>query len=34
MFWTLFRRPALLPFAITLAINGYHYRKICELHVL
>jgi hypothetical protein len=34
MLWTLFRRPALLPFAITLAINGYHYRRICELHIL
>ena len=34
LFWTRFRRPELLPLAITLAIYGYHYRKICELHVL
>jgi hypothetical protein len=34
LFWTLFRRPALLPMAVTLAIYGYHFRKVCELHVL
>ena len=28
MFWTLFRRPAMLPLTITLAIYGYHFRKI------
>lgn len=32
--WTLVRRPKLLPLAITLAICGYHYRKICELYIL
>ncbi len=32
--WTLARRPRLLPLAITLAIYGYHYRRICELHIL
>jgi hypothetical protein len=31
--WTLFRRPSALPQAITLAIYGYHFRRICELHV-
>ncbi|UCC51444.1 MAG: DUF4070 domain-containing protein, partial [Anaerolineaceae bacterium] len=31
-FWTLFRRPAHFPMAITLAIYGFHFRKICELH--
>ena len=31
--WTLFRRPRSFPLAITLAICGYHFRKICELHV-
>jgi radical SAM superfamily enzyme YgiQ (UPF0313 family) len=30
--WTLFRRPGLFPLAITLAIYGFHFRKICELH--
>ncbi len=30
--WTLFHRPVLLPSAITLAINGFHFRRICELH--
>ncbi len=31
--WTSFRRPALLPLAVTLAITGYHFRRVCELHV-
>jgi radical SAM superfamily enzyme YgiQ (UPF0313 family) len=34
LFWTLARRPRLLPLAVTLAIYGYHYRRICELHIL
>jgi radical SAM superfamily enzyme YgiQ (UPF0313 family) len=34
LFWTLFRRPQLFPLAITLAIYGHHFRKVCELHVL
>lgn len=29
---TLFRRPGRLPQAITLAIYGYHFRKICDQH--
>lgn len=33
-FWTLFRRPRLFPIAITLAIYGYHFRQVFELHVL
>jgi hypothetical protein len=33
-FWTLFRRPKALPMAVTLAIYGYHFRRICELRVL
>jgi radical SAM superfamily enzyme YgiQ (UPF0313 family) len=32
--WTLFRRPRLFPLAVTLAIYGYHFRRICELRVL
>ncbi|MCK9275964.1 MAG: B12-binding domain-containing radical SAM protein [Syntrophales bacterium] len=32
--WTLARRPRQLPLAVTLAIYGYHYRRICELHIL
>jgi radical SAM superfamily enzyme YgiQ (UPF0313 family) len=32
--WTLFRRPQLLPLAITFTIYGHHFRKICELHIL
>jgi hypothetical protein len=32
-FWTLFRRPQLFPQAITLAIMGYHFRQVIELHV-
>ncbi len=33
-FWTLFRRPRLFPYAITFAIYGYHFRQICNLHIL
>ncbi|NVL90392.1 MAG: B12-binding domain-containing radical SAM protein [Desulfobacterales bacterium] len=33
LFWTLFRRPELLSLAITLAIHGHHFRRICELHI-
>ncbi len=29
-FWSLFRRPRLFPLAITLAIYGFHFRKIFE----
>ncbi len=29
--WTLFRRPRLFPMAVTLAIYGHHFRKVCEL---
>ena len=32
-FWTLFRKPRLFPLAITFAIYGYHFRRICDLHV-
>ncbi|MBW1782181.1 MAG: B12-binding domain-containing radical SAM protein [Deltaproteobacteria bacterium] len=31
--WTLFRRPNMLPLTITLAIYGYHFRKICNLKI-
>lgn len=34
LLWTQFRRPRLLPQAIILAIYGYHFRKICERHVM
>jgi len=34
LMWTMVRRPRMLPLAVTLAIYGYHYRKICELHIL
>ncbi len=29
--WTLCRCPKLLPLAITLAIHGHHFRKVCKL---
>jgi hypothetical protein len=32
--WTLVHRPKLFPLAVTLAIYGYHFRKICELRPL
>jgi hypothetical protein len=31
--WTLARRPRLFPVAITLAIYGYHFRQVVELHL-
>ncbi|MBN2385862.1 MAG: B12-binding domain-containing radical SAM protein [Anaerolineales bacterium] len=31
--WTLVRRPRLFPLAITLSIYGYHFRRVCELHI-
>ena len=34
MTWTLVRKPRLLPMAITFAIYGYHFRRICEIHIL
>jgi len=33
LFRTLFRRPKMLPLAITLAIYGYHFRKVCTLKI-
>jgi radical SAM superfamily enzyme YgiQ (UPF0313 family) len=32
--WTLVCRPRLLPDAVMLAIYGYHFRKICDQHVV
>ncbi len=34
LIWALFRKPKLFPWAITLAIYGHHYRRICELYIL
>ncbi len=34
LLWTLFRRPSLFPLAVTLAIYGHHFHKVCELHIL
>jgi radical SAM superfamily enzyme YgiQ (UPF0313 family) len=31
-FWSLFRRPRLFPLAITLAIYGFHFRKVFREH--
>ncbi len=33
LFWTLRERPALFSTAVTMAIYGYHFNKICELHI-
>jgi len=33
IFWALFRRPRMFPLAVTLAVYGYHFRRICELHI-
>ncbi len=32
-FWALFRRPRLFPLAITMAIMGFHFRQVVELHI-
>ena len=34
LFWTMVRKPRLLPMAVTLAIYGHHYRSVYELHIL
>ena len=31
--WTLFRRPRAFSLAVTLAIYGYHFRTVAELHI-
>jgi radical SAM superfamily enzyme YgiQ (UPF0313 family) len=33
LLWTLFHRPALFAEAVTFAIYGYHFRKICEMRL-
>jgi radical SAM superfamily enzyme YgiQ (UPF0313 family) len=33
MVWTLSRRPRLFSLALTLAIKGYHFRKVCEINL-
>jgi radical SAM superfamily enzyme YgiQ (UPF0313 family) len=33
LIWTLFRKPRLMPMALSMAIYGYHYRRICELYI-
>jgi hypothetical protein len=34
LLWTLRKRPELLSLAITLAIYGHHFRRVCEIHIL
>jgi radical SAM superfamily enzyme YgiQ (UPF0313 family) len=34
VFWTLSRRPELFALAITLAIYGYHFRQVMDLHLI
>ena len=34
LIWTLFKRPGLLPLAITLAVYGYHFRKVSTSHIV
>ncbi len=33
LLWTLTRKPRMFPLAITLAIYGHHFRRICERHL-
>lgn len=32
--WTLWHRPRSFSHAVTLAISGYHFRRVCEAHVM
>ena len=34
LLWTIIRKPRLFPLAITLAIYGYHFRKICKTYII
>jgi radical SAM superfamily enzyme YgiQ (UPF0313 family) len=34
MLWAIVHRPLLFPKAVTLAIYGYHFRKVCELRLV
>lgn len=34
LLWTLLRRPELFPEAVTFAIYGYHFRRVCELRLV
>jgi hypothetical protein len=33
LIWTFFNRQQALPLAVTLAIYGHHFRKVCQLHL-
>jgi radical SAM superfamily enzyme YgiQ (UPF0313 family) len=33
LLWIFLKRPRLLPLAVTFAIYGYHYRRICEKYI-
>ncbi len=32
--WTLCHRPRMVPLAVTMAIYGHHFRKVCERHIV
>ena len=34
LFWTLKTRPGMFATAVTMTIYGYHFNKICELHII
>lgn len=34
LLWTLFRRPNLVPLAVTLAIYGHHFQKVCNIRIV
>jgi radical SAM superfamily enzyme YgiQ (UPF0313 family) len=34
LWWTLFKRPGLLPLAVTLAVYGHHFRKVSTSHIV
>jgi len=34
LLWTIFRRPRMFPLAVTFAIYGHHFRRICDAHIV
>lgn len=34
LWWTLFKRPRLLPLAVTLAVYGHHFRRVSTSHIV
>ncbi|MFH1568174.1 MAG: B12-binding domain-containing radical SAM protein [Gemmatimonadota bacterium] len=33
LLWTAMHRPRFIPLAVSLAIHGYHFRRVCQVHI-